>query len=280
MRAVFRRRLPPRFIYRAGSVLLACCVAGCATPPPASDPDAVADFRQTNDPLEPTNRVFYKINDVLDTAIMKPVAQAYRAVLPEAVRTGIHNVLDNMGAPVRQTDDMLQGKPRRAGDTAMRFLINTTAGVGGIFDVAKKVGYPAHDSDFALTLANWDVPEGPFLFLPIIGPSSPRDATGFAADMALDPFTWIGQGTTAHTIGSWTRTVVNAVDTRAGLLDAIDQIKKTALDPYATFRSLYRQNRAGKLATLRADNQGTIPSWWPHGTTAEDSGQSQGQAPR
>ncbi len=258
---------PVRFPSLAICALFAFGLAGCATPPPANDAEAMADFRQTNDPIEPTNRVFYKINDVLDTAIMKPVAQAYVYVLPEAVRTGIHNVLDNISAPVRQTNDMLEGKPMRAGDTAMRFLINTTAGVGGIFDVAKKVGYPNHDADFALTLANWNVPEGPFLYLPVIGPSSPRDATGYAVDMALDPFTWIGQGTTAHTIGSWTRTVVNAVDTRARLLDTIDNIKKTALDPYATFRSLYRQNRAGKLETLRADNQGTIPIWWPRRQT-------------
>lgn len=273
MHAVFRRCFPPRFISRAvGALLLAYGVAGCATPPPASDPEAVADFRQTNDPIEPTNRVFYKINDGLDTAIMKPVAQAYRYVLPSTVRTGIHNVLDNLGGPVRLTDDTLQGKPRRAGDTAMRFLINTTAGVGGIFDVAKAIGYPGHDTDFALTLANWDVPEGPFLFLPLLGPSSPRDVSGFVADQVIDPFTWIGRGTTGRTIGSWTRTVVGALDEREGLLDVVDQIKKTALDPYATFRSLYRQNRAGKLATLRADNQATIPIWWPR---AKNTGETQ-----
>jgi phospholipid-binding lipoprotein MlaA len=280
MRAVFHRRPRSGRISRAACALLVCGVAGCATPPPASDPEAVADFRQTNDPLEPTNRVFYKINDGLDTVIMQPVARAYRYVLPNPVRTGIHNVLDNLGAPVRVTDDSLQGKPRRAGDTAMRFLINSTVGVVGIFDVAKTVGYPGHDTDFALTLANWDVPEGPFLFLPLLGPSSPRDVSGFVADQAIDPFTWIGQGTTGHTIGSWTRTVVGAVDTREGLLDAIDNIKKTALDPYATFRSLYRQNRAGKLTTLRADNGATTPIWWPQGKSTGQTGQSQDQTPR
>ena len=98
-----------------------------------SDPEAVADFHQTNDPLEPTNRVFYKVNDGLDTVILRPVAQAYRAVRARPVRTGIHNVLDNIGGPVPATNDTLQGKPRRAGDTAMRFLINSTAGVGGHF---------------------------------------------------------------------------------------------------------------------------------------------------
>jgi phospholipid-binding lipoprotein MlaA len=263
MHALFHRRSPARFAMLAATALLAAALTGCATPPPADDPDAVADFRQTNDPLEPTNRVFYKINDTLDTYVLKPAARAYRYVLPEPVRTGIHNVLDNVGGPVRLTNDALQGKPKRAGDTAMRFAINSTAGVAGIFDVATHLGYPDHDTDFALTLANWNVPDGPFLFLPVLGPSSPRNLLGFGMDMAINPFTWIGRGTTGFTVASWTRGVVGALDERSELIDAIDQIKKTALDPYATFRSLYRQNRAGKLETLRADTQATVPIWWP-----------------
>ncbi len=271
MRAVHCCRRPVRSLLTTACVLLTGLLAGCATPPPADDPDAVADFRQTNDPLEPTNRVFYKINDALDTYALKPAAQAYRYVFPEPVRNGIHNVLDNLGGPVRLTNDTLEGKPRRAGDTAMRFLINSTAGIGGVFDVAKSAGFPNHDTDFALTLANWNVPEGPFLFLPILGPSSPRDASGFAADIAIDPFTWIARGQQVFTITSWTKTVFGALDERASLLDVIDNIKKTALDPYATFRSLYRQNRAGKLETLRADNRATVPIWWPQAVSAQQA---------
>jgi phospholipid-binding lipoprotein MlaA len=242
--------------------LVACGIAGCATPPPADDPEAVADFEQTNDPLEPTNRVFYAINNGLDTVILRPAAQAYRYVLPGPVRTGIHNVLVNLGTPVQLTNDMLEGKPRRAGDTTMRFLINTTVGVLGIFDVAKGWGYPDHDADFGLTLANWGVPEGPFLFLPVLGPSGPRDAAGFGMDIAIDPFTWVGQGV-GVTAANWTRFGVNAVDQRERVLDPIEQIKKTALDPYATFRSLYRQHRQAQLSKLRNDNRATIPVWFP-----------------
>jgi phospholipid-binding lipoprotein MlaA len=273
MRAVFRLRSFTRLNVLVAGALLAG-VAGCASPPPASDPEALADFRQTNDPLEPTNRVFYKVDDTLDTYILKPASQAYRYVLPNPVRTGIHNVLNNAGSPVRLTNDALQGKPVRAGDTMMRFLINTTAGVVGIFDVAKDVGYPDHETDFGLTLANWGVPEGPFLYLPILGPSSPRDASGFGVDIAIDPFTWIGRGTTGFTIASWTKTVLGALDERSRLLDAIDQVKKTALDPYATFRSLYRQNRAGKLEKLQADNRATIPIWWPQAAAAQSQSQT------
>ncbi|MDR3535264.1 MAG: VacJ family lipoprotein [Acetobacteraceae bacterium] len=242
--------------------LLSTYLAGCATPPPADDPDAVADFKATNDPLEPTNRVFYAINNGLDVVIMRPAAQAYRFAVPGKVRDGIHNVLSNLGTPVQLSNDVLEGKPRRAGDTTMRFLINSTVGVLGIFDIAKDWGYPNHDSDFGMTLANWGVPEGPFLFLPVLGPSGPRDATGFGMDMALDPFTWVGQGAIVTGL-NWGKFAVSAVDARERVLDSLDQIKKTALDPYATFRSLYRQHRESQIEALRNDNRATIPVWFP-----------------
>jgi phospholipid-binding lipoprotein MlaA len=243
--------------------MMAFALSGCATRPAADDPDAVADYEQTNDPLEPTNRVFYAINNGLDTVILRPAALAYRAILPGPVREGVHNVLSNIGTPVQLSNDILEGKARRAGDTTMRFLINTTAGALGIFDVATKWGYPNHDADFGMTLANWGVPEGPFLFLPVLGPSNPRDAAGFGVDIALDPFTWIGpKHDTGLTVFNWTRYGLNALDSRERVLDALDQIKKTALDPYATFRSLYRQHRHGQIEELRKDNRTSVPVWF------------------
>ncbi len=237
-------------------------LAACATPPPDNDPDAVAEFKELNDPLEPTNRVGYAINDALDTVILEPAARAYRFVVPAPVRTGVDNVLDNLGTPVKLGNDMLAGKPRRAGDTTMRFLINTTAGMLGFFDVASGLGFKKHDTDFGLTLGSWGVDEGPYLFLPILGPSSPREATGFVADIVIDPFTWVGQGTTVKALG-WARTGTGAVNAREKVLDPVEQTKKTALDPYATFRSLYRQYRAASLQKLRDDNRATIPVWFP-----------------
>jgi phospholipid-binding lipoprotein MlaA len=236
-------------------------LGACATKPPASDPDALAEYNETNDPLEPTNRVFYAINNGLDTVILKPVAQAYRFAVPQPVRTGIHNVLVNLGTPVTLGNDILQAKPRRAGDTLMRFLINTTVGVVGVFDVADKWGYPAHDADFGVTMALWGMPSGPFLFLPVLGPSSPRDAAGFGVDMAMDPFTWVGKGTAVTAI-KWSKTIINAVDARERVLDALDEIKKTALDPYATFRSLYRQHRESQISDTRSDTRATVPVWF------------------
>jgi phospholipid-binding lipoprotein MlaA len=234
-------------------------LGGCATPPQASDPDAVADFKETNDPLEPTNRKIYAFDDALDTVIFKPAAQAYRFLLPEPVRTGVHNVLNNLGTPVELGNDVLEAKPRRAGDTTMRFLINTTVGVIGIFDVAKQWGYPDHDNNFGVTMALWGMPEGPFLWLPVFGPSDPRDAVGLGVDSAMDPFTWVGQGA-AVTALDWSR---RAVDERERHLDDIESTKKTALDPYATFRSLYRQHQRSLVEKARDDNRATIPVWFP-----------------
>ncbi len=244
-----------------GAALVALSLAGCATPPPASDPGAVADFKETNDPLEPANRVGYAINNGLDTVILRPLAVAYRYAIPEVIRTHTHNVLANISSPVLLANDMMQGKPRRAGDTLMRALINTTVGVAGIFDVAGDWGYPSHDTDFGVTLALWGLPEGPFLFLPVLGPSNPRDATGFGVDYALDPLSWIGKGD-AVTALAWARFGLSAVDARAAVLGDIEKIKSGALDPYATFRSLYRQHREGQIQDTREDNRATVPAWF------------------
>ncbi|MBV8397899.1 MAG: VacJ family lipoprotein, partial [Acetobacteraceae bacterium] len=147
-------------------------------------------------------------------------------------------------------------------DTTMRFLINTTVGVVGLMDVAKNWGYPAHDTDFGVTLALWGLPAGPFLFLPVLGPTDPRDAAGFGVNIVMDPFTWVGQGAVVKAL-DWSRFAVSAVDQRERALDAVDSIKKTALDPYATFRSLFRQHRESQIEDTRNDKRATIPVWFP-----------------
>lgn len=250
-----------RFWLWLSSCLLLLVVAGCATPPPASDPDALAYYKQTNDPLEPLNRKFYAINNVLDTYIMRPVAKGYVDVVPEFLRTGVHNILGNLDTPVLLSNDMLEGKPRRAGDTYMRFLINTTVGCLGFFDVAKGWGYPSHDADFGMTLAKWGVHAGPYLYLPMLGPSDPRDFAGFGVDIAADPFTWVGQGAAVQALG-YSRWAMTVVDERSRLLGTISSIKKTALDPYATFRSLYRQHRRSQIKAMEDDNRATVPVWF------------------
>lgn len=242
--------------------LTALLLAGCATKPPASDVEATQEYQQTNDPLEPTNRFFYGVNDKIDRYTLKPIAQGYVYVVPEPVRTGVHNVLANLSSPVLFADDVSQAHPRRAGTTFMRFLINSTAGGLGIFDVAKGWGYPGHDNGFGITLALWGVPSGPYLYLPILGPSSPRSATGFGIDTALDPFTYVPHGYGLLTL-NWARTGLGAIDTRSRFLTDIDKVKAGALDPYATFRSLYRQNQDSQIAAARHDDPATPPSWAP-----------------
>ncbi len=190
---------------------MALALGACATPPDPSDPDAVIDYEAANDPLEPTNRVIYQVNDAIDTVILRPVALAYRTLVPDIGRAGVRNVLDNLQSPVVLANDMLQGKPKRAGDTFMRLIINSTMGFGGVFDPATGMGYPSHASDFGMTLAVWGVGEGPYVYLPLFGPSNPRDAVGRGVDIAADPFNWISPNVVPETFG-YTRTGVNAVD--------------------------------------------------------------------
>ena len=248
-----------KFLY---PVLAGVALSACATPPPASHKQARAEFERTNDPLEPTNRVFYRVNNVLDEALLRPAAVAYKDVLPDPAREGVHNVLTNLATPMTLANDMLSGRPRRAGTSFMRFLINTTLGGLGLFDVAAKLGYPAHATDFGETLAIWGVPEGPYLYLPVFGPSDPRDALGVGVGIAGDPLGWVGTGTVVTAL-RWSRTGISALDARSRVLGEISAVKRTALDPYATFRSLYRQHRRAQIAKLRAATGGTVPAWYP-----------------
>jgi phospholipid-binding lipoprotein MlaA len=237
-------------------------LSGCATPPPASDADALAEYNETNDPFEPANRKIYAFNDNLDTYLIRPLAVAYRAAIPQVVRSHTHNVLANLGMPVQLFNDMFEAKPRRAGDSLMRFVVNSTLGVGGIFEVATDLGYPDHDSDGATTLAIYGFSSGPYLYLPVFGPSSPRDGIGMGLDALVNPFTWVGHGNVDKYLG-YARFGIGALDTRANLLDDLDKITSQALDPYATIRSLYRQHRESQIEDTRQYDEHTIPAWFP-----------------
>jgi len=274
-------RSTPRLTAMAALLML---IAGCSSSTAPVDAEAAADAKANNDPYESTNRTSYAINNGLDTVILRPVAIAYNTVLPPFVRSHTHNFLVNLATPVTLADDMLQGKPRRAGDSFMRLLINSTVGVAGVFDVATDWGYPQHDTDFGVTLAIWGFDSGPYLFLPLFGPSSVRDGVGIAGDIGLDPVTYVsgGSAVTAATVG---RFALAAVDARAGVVRLTDQITRDALDPYATFRSLYQQHRASQIEETRADDRRTIPVWFPEAAAAQqaefarDGAQGQSSAP-
>lgn len=229
------------------SAVLLVGLAGCATPPPASDPEALEEFRANNDPIEPFNRTMYSVHEAIDTVALRPAAQVYRFVLPQPVRTGVRNALGNLHAPTILMNDVLQGEMDRGARTAARFLINSTLGLGGIIDVANwQFGIPGHSEDFGQTLAVWGVGEGPYLFLPVLGPSNPRDLLGFGVDVVASPWFWFGQGSVVDAL-RWAYTGISIVDTREGVLDALDELNRSSLDPYSTLRSAYRQRRNAEI---------------------------------
>lgn len=230
------------------SVLLvaALSLGACATKPDPKDQAALQAYEEANDPIEPLNRYFFELNRFFDTILLKPVATWYQGVLPRPARNGVRNFFDNLRSPVILGNDLLQGEWERAGTTTKRFGINSTIGVLGLFDPAEKWGMPQHGEDFGQTLGTWGVSEGPYLYLPILGPTPPRDLVGFGVDQLMDPLTWIVE-TPPYTIPV-TRFVLNGVDLRARNLDTLDNIERTSVDYYATMRSLYRQLRRNEIA--------------------------------
>ena len=212
--------------------------AGCATTPGSNSADQ-------NDPYEATNRKIFALNQSFDKHIALPVATAYVKAVPEPARDGIHNFLQNLDVPVVFANDVLQGEADRAGQTVGRFVINSTVGVGGLIDVAAKMGIPGHSADFGETLGVWGVQEGPYIVLPGLGPSNPRDAVGYAVDIALDPSTWISwRSSTYFKLG---RGVLELTDERAENIDTLNELERTSVDLYATLRSLYRQHREAEI---------------------------------
>ncbi len=242
---------------RAGLGLAALAVAAmslgaCATRPDPGDAAAMAAYEEANDPVEPLNRYFFQVNDkLIDGLILKPAAQGYDAVVPRFAKDSVRHFLDNLRTPVILVNDMLQGEWDRAGTTITRFGINTTAGVGGLMDPATDWGYPRHGEDFGQTLAVWGTGEGPYLFLPLLGPAPPRDLAGFAVDQAFDPLTYVFWN--RDSVIPMARFVTNGVDLRARNLGTLDEIERTSVDYYAALRSLYRQSRNNEIANGATD---------------------------
>jgi len=211
---------------------LALAVSGCASQSAAASEDAY-------DPLQPVNRVFYRFNDLGDRYVLRPVAVGYSRALPAQLRTGVHNFFSNLLYPVTIANAFLQGKFRQSGRDGARFLLNTTVGLGGLFDPASRVGLTANDEDFGQTLAVWGVGNGPYLVIPILGPSTLRNTAGDVVDTPLTPFLNITDGDLGWRLGTW---AIYQVDGRSGFLDADTQIFE-AYDPYIFVRDAYLQNR-------------------------------------
>lgn len=215
-------------------MLLALVLAGCATLPEGS-------IRDPNDPFEPANRTLFDISLAIDRAVTKPAALAYRAVLPMPVRDSIRNFLNNLGTVPVFANNVLQGKLDRAGVTLVRGVVNTTFGIGGLFEVAEDAGLPRYYEDFGQTLAVWGLGEGAYLVIPFIGPTTTRDATGRVVDLFLDPFTYVDWGDEYYV--PWIRVGVDNLDLRERTIQTLDDIEVSSADFYTGVKGLYRQTR-------------------------------------
>ena len=228
------------------AMALVLLASGCATVP--RDPAALAVYRANNDPLEPLNRKVFAFNQVFDRFLMKPIAKAYVRIVPQPLRDGLINLVKNLGEPVIFANDALQGGYRRAGKTACRFAVNSTVGLAGIIDVAGRHGLERQVGDFGQTLHVWGFSEGPYLVLPIVGPSSPRDGVGSGVDIFIDPWRYVERANNYPTGLSIAEMGVNGVDERSRNLDSLDELQRESVDYYAAFRSLFRQHRSAEIA--------------------------------
>lgn len=228
---------------RVVAFLLCAALAGCATTSGTRD-------RENNDPLEPMNRAVFDVNDAIDTAIGKPIAEGYRNVLPQFVRDRIRAFIDNLQEPRIFVNNLLQLRINDAGFTFARFYVNSTLGIAGLFDIASEHGLPRQTGDFGQTLAVWGVDSGPYLVLPLFGPSNFRDAFGLGVDFYTTPPAHLVSGATGWWITVSTY-MVSGIDLRSRNIETLDQIKEHALDYYAQFRSIARQYREGQIRAAR-----------------------------
>jgi phospholipid-binding lipoprotein MlaA len=205
-------------------------LGGCAT----TDPE----FADPRDPLEDFNRAMYSFNDGLDRALVKPLAKGYNAIIPGPVNRGVTNFFNNIDDVTSAVNNLLQFKIGRALSDVSRVMVNTTVGVAGLFDVASNLNIPRYDEDFGQTLGTWGVASGPYIVLPIVGPSSGRDTVGWVVDWFTNPIYYLEDDTVR-----WGLYGLRFVDRRADLLNASRVLDEAALDPYAFVRDAYLQKR-------------------------------------
>lgn len=220
------------------SMIVLLVLGGCA----AAGHRPVAGEEDFNDPLESTNRAIFGFNQEVDRTVLVPAANAYRAVFPEPARDSIHDFLENLRAPIIFVNDVLQANPKLAGDTAARFALNTTIGIAGFVDIAARWGIPYHYQDFGITFGVWGIPEGPYLVIPVLGPSDPRDLTGIIVEGFADPWDILA-GNAHYLWAPLIRHAIAGIDERSRYIETLADIQRTSLDYYATIRSLYRQRR-------------------------------------
>lgn len=216
-------------VVRFSAVAAVMVMTGCAT---------TNENAGVYDPLEGYNRAMYKFNDAVDTAVLKPVAKGYDAVVPDPISQGISNFFSNLNDITVIINDLLQGKFAQAGRDTHRFVVNTTVGVGGIFDVASLSGLNKNNEDFGQTLGVWGAEPGAYVVLPFFGPRNVRDSFGLIGDIFTDPVTYVD-----HDETRWALIGTDVIDTRANLLKAEKVLDEAALDEYSYVRDAYMQRR-------------------------------------
>jgi phospholipid-binding lipoprotein MlaA len=239
---------PPRLRRIAGlASAAALVVSGCATAtPPGAAPGAVsANPSPRHDPFEGANRGLYRLGDLVDKGVVHPILAGYRRIFPRPIRRAVHNVVQNLDEPVVFVNDVLQAHPKAAAKTAVRFFANSTVGVAGIFDAASTAGLPHHDNGFGSTMGRWGVPPGPYIFLPVFGPTTLRDAAGDGVDWFTDPLSW-ARFPNARPV-DLARTGLSLLDDRESADAELRALQKTAVDPYASLRAAYLLQRQSEV---------------------------------
>lgn len=241
--------LATKFIARYAALMLATIafsvISGCASGPQANP----------TDPLEPFNRSMFALNENVDKAVLKPVAQGYRAITPQPVRLGVSNFFDNLEDLWSSLNGVLQLRPGVAADNFMRFGVNTVFGLGGVLDVASELGIERHSEDLGKTLGRWGVPSGPFLMMPLFGPSTVRDATTITLENRFDPISNIDHIRTRNSA-----TALRLVDTRTNLLRLGNLLDEAALDKYSFTRDAFLQKRRAEIYRPGQDNEDASPA--------------------
>jgi len=228
--------------------LLAILLSGCAT---TQSPEALA----ANDQFEPTNRKVFRLNQKLDKYVVVPTVGVYILLVPEWGRTRVHDLLDNLSLPITFANDVLQGEIKRGGQSFARFAVNATVGLAGLFDPATSLFHmPNHGEDFGETLAIWGFDEGPYLVLPLFGPSNPRDTTGLIADYFIDPLHWLHYK--QHIWWDGAHEYMSLLDLRAQTYQTVQGVQRSSVDFYSSMRSLYRQLRNNEIRNGRPENSG------------------------
>ena len=226
----------PSRLSRTAALGLVALLAGCAIAKP-----------RTDDPLEKVNRKVYAFNDTVDQAVIRPVAVGYRKITNPPVRRSIGDFFTNLRQPVTVANDLLQARPKQALQSTGRFLVNLTLGIGGLFDPASSLGLPLQETDFGITLARWGVPEGDYLMLPFLGPSTVRDVWQVPVDgYFFDPLTIYARNHSYPYGQQYIPQLVYLVNLRSRAFDA-ESFLKSAYDPYVFIRDAYRQRRLYKL---------------------------------